>query len=63
MPFETIVIEKVQAPDELLRQCRTPDLEVLETTGDLEQALGEAVVSLQTCNQDKERIKEWMASP
>jgi len=59
VPFETIVIEKVGVPDELLRQCRTPNLDSIETTGDVESVAIEALASLETCNQDKERIRAW----
>lgn len=59
IPFETIVIEKVRVPDELLRQCRSPNLDSIETTGDIEGVAIEALASLETCNQDKERIRAW----
>ena len=59
VPVETTVIEKVQVPAELVQRCPEPDLDSLTTTGDIEDALGEAIVSLQTCNQDKERIAAW----
>ena len=59
VPFERTVIEKVRTPEELLRQSRTPDLDSLKTNGDLETRLGEALISLETCNKDKARIKEW----
>jgi hypothetical protein len=36
-----------------------PDLDTLDTTGDLERVAGEAVASLATCNEDKQRIREW----
>ena len=50
----------VEVPEELLRQCPSPDLDSVKTNGDLEQALGEAIVAIETCNDDKVRIKEWM---
>lgn len=62
VPYETIVIEKVRVPEELLRECFEPDLDSLETNGDLEEALGEAVISLQTCSEDKVQIREWQES-
>ncbi|TFH46052.1 MAG: hypothetical protein E4H01_10685 [Lysobacterales bacterium] len=62
MPFETIVIEKVKVPDELLEFCKEPSLDPLETTGDLERIAGEAVANLAACNVDKARIKAWQGS-
>lgn len=53
------VYEKVEVPAELLRECSEPELDDVETTGDLEQAFGEALISLASCNQDKARIKAW----
>lgn len=61
VPYERTVVEKVQAPEALLEPCLVPDLVALETNKDLETALGEAIVSLETCNKDKERIKDWQA--
>jgi hypothetical protein len=62
IPYETIVIEKVQTPAGLLRECPRPSLVSLETNGDLEAALGEALISLSACNTDKERIRAWQES-
>lgn len=59
VPFETTKIEKVRVPDELLRQCRTPNLDQLETSGDIERVAIEALGSLEACNKDKERIRIW----
>ena len=59
VPFETTVIEKVKVPAELTQKCVEPDLDSLETTGDIEDALGEAIISLEACNKDKARIEEW----
>lgn len=59
IPYETIVIEKVKVPDELLQFCKEPDLGTIETTGDLERIAGEAVASLTSCNVDKAKIKSW----
>lgn len=59
VPVETTVYEKVQAPTELLEPCPMPNLDQLETTGDLERVAADALVALTFCNKDKERIKEW----
>ncbi len=59
VPFERTVIEKVQTPDALLEACTVPDLATLQTNKDLETALGEAIVSLDSCNEDKEGIRIW----
>ena len=59
VPVEKLVVEKVQAPDELLEDCPEPNLDTLDTTGDLERALGEAIIYLQDCNQDKAQLREW----
>ena len=59
VPYERTVVEKVQAPEALLEACPVPDLVTLNTNKDLETALGEAIISLETCNEDKERIKIW----
>lgn len=59
IPIEKTVIEKVRVPEALLRDCGTPDLDSLYTTGDLEREFGKALVALETCNQDKERIRSW----
>lgn len=53
------VVQKVQVPDELLVKCPEPDLTNAQTNGDLEQAAGEAIISLQNCNADKQKIREW----
>ena len=59
VPYETTVVEKIRAPAALLEPCRQPDLDPLETTRDLERVAGEAIASLASCNQDKERIRLW----
>jgi hypothetical protein len=59
VPVEKIVVEKVQAPEELLEPCLEPDLDSLETTGDLERVAAEAIVALVFCNKDKERLRKW----
>lgn len=59
IPVTKTVIEKVKTPDELLRECARPSLADLETNEDLERILGEALVSLDTCSEDKRKIREW----
>ncbi len=59
VPFERTVVEKIQTPEALLETCPVPDLAALETNKDLETALGEAIVSLDSCNEDKEGIRIW----
>ncbi len=61
VPYERTVVEKVRAPEALLEACHVPDLVTLETNKDLETALGEAIISLESCNEDKEAIREWEA--
>lgn len=61
VPVETTVYEKVQAPTELLEPCPLPELDSLDTNGDLERVAVEAIVALTFCNKDKERIKEWQS--
>lgn len=53
------VVEKVKPPTELLEPCPEPNLDVLETTGDLERVAIDALVALTFCNKDKERLREW----
>lgn len=59
VPFERTVVEKVQAPANLLEPCAVPTLDTLKTNKDLETALGEAIISLASCNEDKEGIRIW----
>ena len=59
IPVTTTVIEKITTPEALLELCPEPNLDNLETNGDIEQALGESIVSLEACNTDKERIRAW----
>jgi hypothetical protein len=59
IPVTKTVIEKVKTPDELLNECAQPNLDNLETTGDIEAALGEAIIALDSCSEDKKAIKEW----
>lgn len=56
-----IVVEKVQVPAELLAFCEEPDLDAVETTGDLERVAVDAVASLASCNVDKAKIREWQS--
>ena len=59
IPVTKTVIEKIETPAELLRECRRPYMDPLETNGDIERALGEAILALDLCNEDKKKIKEW----
>jgi len=59
VPYETIRIEKVHVPAELLRPCRVPDLVRLKTAGDLERVAIEAITAASCGNADKEAIKSW----
>jgi len=61
VPFETTIVEKVRIPAELLEPCREPDLDAVETTGDLERVAGEALASLVACNADKAAAREWQS--
>ena len=45
--------------DELLRRCRTPNLDRIATTGDIEAIAIEALAALNTCSEDKDRIRDW----
>ena len=60
IPYPVTVIEKVHVPTELLRRCRTPNLDRIATTGDVEAIAIEALAALNTCSEDKERIREWI---
>jgi len=62
VPYEKTVIERVQAPADLLEDCQDVDTDHLETNSDLERALGEAVVSLDACTEDKRRLRDWQES-
>jgi hypothetical protein len=59
VPYETIQIEKESVPAELLRPCREPDLDALETTGDLERAAVAGLAAARCGNEDKAKIREW----
>ncbi len=59
IPVTKTVVEKIQTPHELLRDCPEPNLDTLDTNGDLERALGEAIVALDVCTEDKRKIRSW----
>jgi len=59
IPVTKTVIEKVTTPHELLRDCPEPNLDTLETNQDIERALGEAIVALDVCTDDKRKIRSW----
>ena len=61
VPVETTVVEKVTVPANLLEPCPTPDLDTLNTTGDLERVALEALAAADCGNDDKEAIREWQA--
>lgn len=61
VPFETIKIEKQVVPDGLLEPCQPPELEPLETTGDLERLANEALAAARCGNEDKAKIREWQS--
>ena len=61
VPYETIVIEKVQVPSELLEPCPEPVLDTLSTSGDLERVALEGVAAARCGNADKAAIREWSA--
>jgi len=55
------VIEKVVVPAELLKPCEEPDLDTIETTGDLERVALEGVAAARCGNEDKAAIREWQS--
>ena len=59
IPVTTTVIEKITTPAALLEPCPEPDLDYLETTGDIESVAIKALASLTACNEDKEKIRAW----
>ena len=61
VPFETIKIEKESVPAELLEPCPEPNLDTLETTGDLERVALEAIAGVRCGNADKAAIREWQS--
>lgn len=59
IPVTKTVIEKIKTPDTLLAECERPNMDDLETTGDLEAVALSAVSALDDCNEDKRKIREW----
>jgi len=59
IPVEKTVIEKVYVPAELARPCPEPNLDSVETTGDVEAVAIDALAALKVCNEDKAAIREW----
>lgn len=51
------VYETVPVPEVLLRACKV-DLSALESNQDLERTLGNAILELRQCTEDKEAIRE-----
>lgn len=52
------IYEPCPIAEKLLAECPAPDLSSIETNGDLEAAFGEAILALDTCNEDKIKIQE-----
>ncbi len=61
MTVTRTVVEKVQVPDRLLAPCAEPNLDEVETTGDLERVAQEGIAGTACGNADKEAIREWQA--
>lgn len=61
VPVETVRVEKVKVPDALLEPCTLPDLDSLETTGDMERVANEALEAARCGNEDKAAIREWQS--
>lgn len=55
------VIEKVEVPSNLLEPCALPELDGVETTGDLETIAQESLAAAACGNADKAAIREWQA--
>lgn len=53
------VVERVQVPSNLLEPCELPELDEVETTGDLERVAQEALAAATCGNDDKAAIREW----
>ena len=53
------IIEKVNVPSNLLEPCELPELDGVQTTGDLEAVAIEAIAATRCGNEDKARIKSW----
>lgn len=55
------VVEKVDVPTFLLEPCEVPELDTVETTGDLERVAQEAITAAVCGNKDKTAIREWQS--
>lgn len=53
------VVEKVNVPSNLLEPCPLPELDAVQTTGDLEQVAIEAIAAAKCGNEDKDAIRTW----
>lgn len=62
VPVTRTVVEKVYPPSELLVACPAPELDSLETSGDLEAAASDALIALTKCDADKRKLREWAES-
>lgn len=59
MTITKTVVEKVEVPAELLEPCPEPNLDDIQTTGDLERVAQEALSAATCGNADKKAISEW----
>jgi hypothetical protein len=55
------VIEKVNVPSNLLEPCALPELDDVETSGDLEAVALEALAAARCGNEDKAAVREWQS--
>ena len=55
------VIEKVNVPSNLLEPCEVPELDDVETTGDLERVALEAISAAACGNKDKAAVRQWQS--
>ena len=55
------IVEKVNVPSNLLEPCKVPELDDVETTGDLERVAQEALAASACGNEDKAAIREWQS--
>jgi hypothetical protein len=55
------VVEKVQAPSQLLEPCDMPDMAPLKTSGDLERVAQDALSAAACGNRDKASLREWQS--
>lgn len=55
------VIEKVDVPSNLTEPCKLPELDQVETTGDLEAIAIESIAAARCGNEDKAKIREWQS--